>query len=214
MNTNYDKLMLQRKSQLKGQKPTLLLHVCCAPCATYCLTQLLDVFDITLLYFNNNITNSDEWQKRLEEIQKLVDIVNNGQFVVNPIASLKLIVPKHVPQEFLQTTKDLADEKEGGARCTVCFEQRLGYSISVAEENCFDFVTTTLSVSPYKNSQLLNEIGMRLAVNQTQWLPSDFKKRNGYNQSIELCNKYNIYRQHYCGCCYSLAQMQSVLNNQ
>ena len=204
----YDKLMLKQKNALAGQKPTLLLHVCCAGCASYCLTQLVDTFDVTLYYSNDNITDQQEWQKRLDEINRLVDIVNNGQFVVQPVVPVKVVAKPHAPQDFLQAAKGYEKEKEGGKRCTICFEYRIGSSVQYAQQNNFQFVTTTLTVSPYKNSKTLNEIGKRLTTGTTKWLPNNFKKRNGYDISIELCDKYNIYRQHYCGCCFSFAQMQ------
>lgn len=211
MNTaNYDLLFNQLAEKVKGQKPPkLLLHVCCAPCATYCLTRLLPYFDITLYYSNDNITVDGEWKKRLEEVHKLVNVINGGEFEVKGIENLKLVVKQLESDRFFNASKGLEKEKEGGARCKECFNLRLGDAVQYAEENGFDYVATTLTVSPYKNSRLLNEIGLLLTSNcgQLQWLPSDFKKHNGYAESIRLSQKYGLYRQHFCGCGFSLAQM-------
>lgn len=205
MNVNYDRLFEQEKARLSGT-PKLLLHVCCAPCATYCLTQVIDAFDVTLLYSNDNITARAEWDKRLAEVRKLVDIVNSGKFVVAPKAPVKLAVKEADPAEFFAVSRGLENEKEGGARCAKCFAMRLQNAQNYAAVHGYDYFATTLTVSPYKNSRLLNEIGLDLQTDLLKWLPSDFKKRGGYNESIRLCAQYGIYRQHYCGCCYSLAE--------
>ncbi len=203
MNINYDKLFLQEKEREQGKK--LLLHVCCAPCATYCLTQVLDAFDVTLYYANDNITSPEEWEKRLQELYKLVGIVNGGKFETQPKFPLKLVVQQQDSQRFFDVAKGLEKEREGGARCEKCFFLRLSDTQKFAQNN-FDLFGTTLTVSPYKNSAMLNEIGLALQTDTLKWLPSDFKKRGGYNESIRLCAKYDIYRQHYCGCAYSLTQ--------
>ncbi len=201
MNVNFDLLFEQQKNNYTGQK--LLLHVCCAPCATYCLTRVLDCFDVTLFYSNDNITSHDEWQKRLEEVQKLVEIVNNGQFEVQPKFPLKLVVAPFDSAKFFDMAKGLEDQPEGGLRCEKCFELRLGDTANFAQNNGFDLFGTTLTVSPYKNSALLNQVGANLATEKVAWLNSDFKKRGGYNESIRLSQKYQLYRQHYCGCVFS-----------
>lgn len=211
MNTaNYDVLLTQYIQNIKTEKPPkLLLHVCCAPCATYCLTRLLPHFDITLYYSNDNITVNGEWQKRLDEVQKLTDIINGGQFEANGIANVKLIANPLDCNKFFEASKGLEKEKEGGLRCKECFNLRLSDSVKYAKENGFDLVATTLTVSPYKNSKLLNEIGLSLADNcgTLQWLPSDFKKHNGYAESIRLSQKYGLYRQRFCGCAFSLTDL-------
>lgn len=209
MNINYDKAFEKIKDEIDpAAPPRLLLHACCAPCSTYCLTQLLQHFDTTLFYANDNITDSEEWEKRLHELRKLVEIVNSGKFVLQPLKPLKLVVQQLDSSRFFAIARGLEKEKEGGARCKECFVLRLGDTAKYAAENGFDYFGTTLSVSPYKNSQLLNEIGLSLQTNSVKWLSADFKKRDGYNQSIELSQKYSLYRQHYCGCAYSLAQTQ------
>ena len=205
MNLNYDKELEKIKNEIDvSEPPRLLLQVCCAPCATYCLTRLLTHFDVTLYYANDNITDIAEWQKRLNEVKKLVDIVNGDNFEVRAIRPLKLIVQQHDATRFFAVSKGLENEKEGGSRCKECFVLRLTDTKRYAQENNFHYFGTTLTVSPYKNSQLLNEIGLSLQTDTVKWLMSDFKKQNGYNESIRLSQQYDLYRQHYCGCCYSL----------
>ena len=206
---NFDKELEKIKEEIDASTPPrLLLHSCCAPCSTYCLTQLLQHFDVTLYYANDNITQRAEWEKRLAELQKLVKIVNDGSFVVQPLLPLKLVVQPFDSNRFFNAAKGLEKEKEGGLRCRECFALRLGDTAKFAAEKGFNFFTTTLSVSPYKNSRLLNEIGLSLQTDATKWLPADFKKRDGYRQSIELSQRYNLYRQHYCGCAFSLLDTQ------
>lgn len=201
MITNYDFVFRQRKRRIPdGTK--LLLHVCCALCATYCLTRLLDKFDVTLYYANDNITNPIEWQKRLDEITKLVDIVNNGAFEVQPKYPLKLVVQPFDSNRFFAVAKGLEREVEGGARCEQCFKLRLGDTLRYAEQHNFDYFCTTLTVSRHKNSMLLNQIGLALQ-SDIQWLMADFKKHNGFDESIRLAEKYGLYRQEYCGCAFS-----------
>lgn len=209
-NVNFDNEFLHVVQNLDNpsQKnahvlPKLLLHACCAPCSTYCLTQVVQHFDVTLYYANDNITDKSEWNKRLTELNKLVVIVNNGKFVVTPKTSLKLSVQDFAPERFFEAAQGLETQPEGGARCTKCFELRLSDTRTFALAKGFDYFGTTLTVSPHKNSRLLNAIGMSLANDDLLWLPSDFKKRNGYNQSVALSAQYGIYRQHYCGCEFS-----------
>lgn len=211
MNTpNYDKLFCEYIEKLDGKSlPKLLLHVCCAPCATQCLTKLLPYFDVTLYYCNDNITVDGEWEKRLAEVEKLAGIINCGSFEANAAAPVKLAVKQLDANVFFAASKGLEREKEGGLRCRECFAMRLGDSINFAKENGFDLAATTLTVSPYKNSRLLNEIGLSLAdkCGGIEWLPSDFKKHNGYAESVRLSQKYGLYRQHFCGCAFSFAEL-------
>ena len=200
MNVNYDNLFLEIKQATQQKHAKLLLHVCCAPCATYCLAQVLDTFDVTLYYANDNITDKTEWHKRLAEVEKLVSIVNSGKFEVAPRHPLKLVVQDFDSARFFQAAQGLEQEREGGARCEKCFNLRLSDAKSYAERHNFDIFGTTLTVSPYKNSQLLNQIGQSLQTENLLWLPSDFKKRDGYKESIRLSQQYELYRQHYCGC--------------
>ena len=204
MNINYDKELETIKGGIDvNDPPKLLLQVCCAPCATYCLTRLLKHFDITLYYANDNITDNAEWQKRLGEVKKLVEIVNSDKFEVSTIRPLKLVVQEQDSSRFFAIAKGLESEIEGGARCKECFALRLSDTRTYAQEEGFHYFGTTLTVSPYKNSQLLNEIGLSLQSDTVKWLMSDFKKQGGYNESIRLSRKYDLYRQHYCGCCYT-----------
>lgn len=204
MNINYDKELEKIKAEAnKIAPPRLLLHVCCAPCATACLLRLADAFEVTLYYANDNITDAEEWEKRLGEVRKLAQIVNDGAFEIRPLRPLKLVVQDLDAQRYFERAKGLEKEREGGARCAQCFALRLGDAAAYAEQNGFDYFGTTLTVSPYKNSQMLNEIGLSLQTPSLKWLPSDFKKQNGYNESIRLSQKYGLYRQHYCGCVYS-----------
>lgn len=203
MNENYDVLFEQKRNTERDKK--LLLHVCCAPCATYCLTRLLEDFDVTLFFANDNITAFDEWQKRLDEVRKLVSIVNDGKFEAQPKFPLKLVVRPFDNLRFFSVAKGLENQPEGGERCTQCFSLRLTDTMNFALEHGFDLFGTTLTVSPYKNSALLNKLGQALCQGneKIQWLPSDFKKRGGYNESIRLSHEYGLYRQHYCGCAFS-----------
>ena len=203
-NVNYDKELEKIVNGIDvSAPPRLLLHVCCAPCATYCLTRLLAHFDVTLYYANDNITDPLEWQKRLREVEKLVNFVNDGKFEVTPVRQLKLVIQEQDSARFFQVAKGLEQEKEGGARCKECFTLRLTDAQKYALDHGFDYFGTTLTVSPYKNSRLLNEIGLALQTDKLKWLTSDFKKQNGYNESVRLSQKYELYRQHYCGCASS-----------
>lgn len=201
-NINYDKLFQQNKE--KNVDKRLLLQVCCAPCATYCLTQLLDTYAVTLYYANDNITAPAEWQKRLGEVEKLVEIVNGDKFEVTPKFPLQLVVQQQNSQRFFDAARGLETQPEGGLRCEKCFLLRLSDAKSYAETHGFEMFGTTLTVSPYKNNRLLNEIGLSLQTEQLGWLESDFKKRNGYLESVRLSAKYELYRQHYCGCAFSI----------
>lgn len=179
--------------------PTLLLHSCCAPCSSYVLSYLAQFFRITVYYYNPNITEKEEYEKRVKEQRRLIDELpaeHEISFVEGP----------YEPEKFLKMAEGLEGEKEGGARCFLCYELRLRQAIDYAKANGFAYVTTTLSVSPHKNADKLNEIGLKLAGEaDIDYLLSDFKKKGGYLKSIELSKKYDLYRQNYCGCIYSKA---------
>lgn len=193
---NYDLLM---EEEIKKIKPgsTLLLHACCAPCSSAVLERLGEFFKITIFFYNPNITEKDEYYKRLDEIKKFI-----SKFKVKyPISILEGRYDNNI---FLNMAKGLEEEKERGTRCYKCYELRLKETAKVAEEENFSYFTTTLSLSPHKNSNWINEIGNSLDKEyKTNFLYSDFKKKNGYKRSIELSNEYNLYRQDYCGCIYS-----------
>jgi predicted adenine nucleotide alpha hydrolase (AANH) superfamily ATPase len=174
------------------------LHSCCGPCSSYCLKALSEHFLVTLHWFNPNIYPLEEYQKRLDTQRQLLRKMQTK----NPV---ELLCDEYLTDEFYLAVKGLENEREGGARCEKCFIQRLEKTAQMAKEQGFDFFTTTLTVSPHKNATLINQIGQELAEKyDVKFLPSDFKKKNGYLQSIELSQKYELYRQNYCGCVYSL----------
>ena len=192
---NYDLEMEKQINHLDNQK-TLLLHACCAPCSSAVLERIAKYFDITILYYNPNITDQEEYEKRLQELENFVSKLN--------LDNIKVMPGRYKPEEFFEISKGLEQEKERGKRCYECYKLRLEETAKIAEKLGFDFFTTTLSISPYKNSKWLNEIGENLDKKyQTTYLYADFKKKNGYKRSIELSRKYNLYRQDYCGCIYS-----------
>lgn len=179
-------------------KPRLLLHSCCGPCSSYCIEALIKYFDITVLWHNPNIQPKSEYDLRLTNQIKLIkEFEKQGK--------LTLIEIPYDEQEFFSNIKGLEQEKEGGKRCTECFKLRLTQSAKIAKEQNFDYFTTTLTVSPHKNAPLINEIGFNLAEKYgVKFLPSDFKKKNGYKRSIELSKQFDLYRQNYCGCVFSI----------
>ena len=179
-------------------KPRLLLHSCCGPCSSYCIEALIKHFDITVLWHNPNIQPKSEYDLRLTNQIKLIkEFEKQGK--------LTLIEIPYDEQEFFSNIKGLEQEKEGGKRCTECFKLRLEQSAKIAKEQNFDYFTTTLTVSPHKNAPLINEIGFNLAEKYgVKFLPSDFKKKNGYKRSIELSKQFDLYRQDYCGCVFSI----------
>lgn len=177
--------------------PRLLLHSCCAPCSSYCLEYLSRHFSITVLYYNPNISPHGEFTKRAEEQRRLISEMT----VKNPV---ELVVDDYDPNDFFSAVKGFEDCKEGGERCFVCYRLRLERAARYAAENDFDFFCSTLSISPLKNAQKLNEIGEELSeIYKVKNLPNDFKKKGGYLRSIELSREYGLYRQNYCGCVFS-----------
>ena len=180
-------------------KPRLLLHACCAPCSSYVLEYLSKYFDITVYYYNPNISPVGEFEKRFEEIKRLIAEM--------PLKNeVKLVKGVYRYEDFVDTAKGLEHIPEGGERCFACYRLRLEKTAQLARDEGFDYFCTTLSISPLKNSQKINEIGFELEKEYgVKWLPSDFKKREGYKRSIELSREYNLYRQNFCGCVYSHA---------
>ncbi len=194
---NYNLLMEDQIKNKEKEIPTLLLHACCAPCSSAVLERLSSIFEITIFYYNPNITEEDEYQKRLDEIHRFVNCFKTKYPV-------KVIDGKYDPDLFFNKVKGLEKEKEKGTRCYLCYQLRLEETAKIAEDKNFDYFTTTLSLSPYKNSNWINEIGELLDKKYSpKYLYSDFKKKNGYKRSIELSNEYNLYRQNYCGCIFS-----------
>ena len=184
---------------MEGRR-TLLLHACCAPCSSYVLEYLTEFFDISLLYYNPNIFPETEYLKRVEEVKRLIAEM--------PLkSSVKLIEGRYEPSEFFAVSKGLETALEGGERCFKCYRLRLEEAAREAAKGGFDYFTTTLSISPHKNADKLNEIGGELEEQYgVKYLYADFKKKNGYKRSIELSEIYGLYRQDYCGCGFSKAQ--------
>ena len=188
--------------------PTLLLHSCCAPCSSYTLEYLSKYFRITVLYFNPNIMRKAEYEKRVAEQQRLIEALNTKHLTLNTehetLNQITFISGRYEPREFVEAVKGMEEEPEGGRRCWVCYKLRLEEAAKIAKEGNFDYFCTTLSISPLKHADWLNEIGETLAEEYgVRWLPSDFKKKGGYKRSIELSKEYDLYRQNFCGCEYS-----------
>lgn len=197
MKVNYQ---LELDKLLSGltETPRLLLHVCCAPCSSYVLEYLTKYFEIDLFYYNPNIYPRDEYEKRGKELEKLVSVMNFPNRV-------HIVPTVYDPERFYQAASGMESDREGGARCEKCFVLRLEETAKQAKIGQYDYFATTLTVSPHKNAQLINEIGLRLGVEYgIKYLVSDFKKREGYKRSIELSRQFEIYRQDYCGCEFSL----------
>lgn len=250
MNTvrNYQKELdkiIEDMDAAEGCAPTLFLHSCCAPCSSYVLEYLRKYFRITVFYYNPNITEEEEYRKRVAEQKRLIEAYNT-QLLEQSAAGegisagnknnaegsgeagkaekvekagegmtaegiggyeIQVIEGDYEPQRFFATVKGLEQCPEGGERCFACYELRLRETAMRAKAGAYDYFTTTLSISPLKNAAKLNEIGERLAEEYgVSWLPSDFKKKDGYKRSIELSRKYDLYRQNYCGCVYSRGQ--------
>ena len=193
---NYQRKLDELIRNLSGT-PKLLLHSCCAPCSSYCLEYLSRYFAITVLYYNPNISPREEFEKRAEEQRRLISELPTE----NPV---ELVVDDYDPNEFFSAVKGLEDCKEGGERCFVCYRLRLERAARYAAAHGFDYFCSTLSISPLKNAQKLNEIGEELSeIYKVPNLPNDFKKKGGYLRSIELSSEYGLYRQDYCGCVFS-----------
>lgn len=215
---NYQQILEQTLNDIKssgGAKPSLLLHACCGPCSSYVIEYLASFFDITVLYYNPNIYPQEEYRRRLEELKNLLP-----RFSPAVLNNVKLVEDKYDPKEFYDASgvKDepaLAKEAERGERCHRCYELRMKKAYDYAVQNKFDYFTTTLSISPFKDAEKINEIGMRLeSGGGTKFLASDFKKKNGFKRSLELSEEFGLYRQHYCGCIYSKNNVQSEQNEQ
>lgn len=199
MKQNYQKWLDKELNRLheNGQTPRLLLHVCCAPCSSYVLEYLSQYFDITVHFYNPNISPSSEYQHRAEELERLIKEM--------PLPhTVNVLVPPYDPTPFKEIALGREHLPEGGERCTDCYRIRLEEAARVAQEGQYDYFTTTLSISPLKDAERLNTIGGELAESYgVPYLFSDFKKREGYKRSIQLSTDYDLYRQDYCGCIYS-----------
>ncbi|MFR2793353.1 MAG: epoxyqueuosine reductase QueH [Eisenbergiella sp.] len=198
---NYQAELEKLIKQLPDGHRRLFLHSCCAPCSSYCLEYLKKYFDVTVFYYNPNISFGEEYRHRVEELKRLVEELNEDAAGGNPI---ELEEGPYEPERFFEAVKGMEDCPEGGERCFVCYELRLREAAKRAAEGGYDFFTTTLTISPLKNAQKLNEIGQRLGEEYgVACLPSDFKKKGGYQRSIELSREHDLYRQDYCGCVFS-----------
>lgn len=194
---NYDKLM---QEELRGaQNKRLLLHSCCAPCSSHCLSELSPRIGVTVLYYNPNLDCAEEYEKRKREQIRFLRETGFADFLDCDYA----------PEDYISAVRGLEEEKEGGARCAVCFRLRLDRTAREAKARGFDCFATTLTVSPLKNARLINEIGFAVAEEVgVKYLPSDFKKRGGYLHSVRLSEEYGLYRQDYCGCAFSKAERE------
>ncbi len=194
---NYNKQMKALFAEIKerGERPSLLLHACCAPCSSNELTFLPDVFDLTVYYYNPNITDDAEREKRFSELDRLISEM---------CPTVGLMEGAADKEKFLSIAKGLESAPEGGLRCAKCFALRLEETARKAAEEGFDYFATTLTLSPLKNPMLINDIGEKMGEKYgVKYLATDFKKEGGYARSIELSKEYNLYRQNYCGCMFS-----------
>ncbi len=184
-----------------GVRPSVLMHACCAPCSSYVLEYLEKYFEITLYYYNPNITDEEEFTYRYDELLRFREKAHP--------ALPDVVMPGYDPSEFFGAVKGREQDREGGERCHICYSLRLEKTAKAAKEGNFDYFCTTLSISPYKNSQWLNEIGASLSEKYgVPYLFSDFKKKNGYKRSCELSEEYGLYRQNYCGCIFSKTEAE------
>ena len=198
---NYDKVMMKmvQNWQTAGIRPKILLHACCAPCSTTTLERMTEFAEVTIYYANSNIHPRAEYQRREYVQQKFIHDFNEktGNHV-------QFIAAPYRPQEYFEAVRGLEKEPEGGKRCQICFWLRLNETARVAASEDFDYFSTTLTISPLKNAETLNMIGQEMAEKwKVAFLPSDFKKKNGYKRSIELSKEHDLYRQDYCGCIFS-----------
>ena len=196
---NYQKEMdaLIERNAREGKRPSLLLHVCCAVCASYVLEYLYRHFDITIAYYNPNITEEAEYQYRYSELRRYVDEAGLSEYI-------RFTEVEYKPDDFFTAAKGREGDREGGARCSICFAQRLRYTAKLCKEGGYDYFATTLTISPLKNAAVINAIGEKIAAELgVNYLCSDFKKKEGYKRSIELSKQYDLYRQNYCGCIFS-----------
>lgn len=195
---NYDREMRSVCESFGGEKRRLLLHACCAPCSSACLERLKEYFDITVFFYNPNIAG-DEYYKRKSEIERFLSITGWA----------KLADCGHDEREYYSAVKGFENCAEGGERCARCFALRLGRCAEEAKSGGYDYFTTTLTISPLKNAELINKLGREAAdAYGARWLPCDFKKRDGYLRSIRLSEEYGLYRQNYCGCTFSLKELE------
>ena len=204
MNRNYQKELDRLIENIKKEEkvPRLFLHSCCAPCSSYVLEYLSEYFEITVFFYNPNISPEEEYRKRVRELRRMTEEMNFR----HPVHVLE---GAYRPEEFYQMARGLEEVPEGGERCFRCYRLRLREAAKLAKEGGYDYFTTTLSISPLKNAPKLNEIGEELGeIYGVSHLPSDFKKRDGYKRSVQLSAEYGLYRQDYCGCVFSKREQE------
>lgn len=183
----------------ENKRPSLALHACCAPCSTFPLEFLTPFFDVTILYVNSNIYPLEEYNRRLNELKKYLNIFNSKSEY-----EVKLVEFEYKNEEYTSKLEPLKDQKEGQDRCKLCYALRMDQAYSYANEKGFDYFSTVMTISRQKNSQILNQIGLNLSKKyQTKYFFSDFKKKKGIDRSLEIRKEYNLYNQEYCGCIYS-----------
>lgn len=186
-----------KKEEALGNRPRLLLHACCGPCSSYCMEYLEKHFDLTVFFYNPNIDDTKEYKLRVEEAKRLIEEMDFT-------SEVKFIEGDYDPSIFHSRIKGYENEKECGKRCDICFELRLHEAAKAASDYGFDYFTTSLTISPMKNAEKLCEIGEEVAKEyNVKYLPSDFKKKNGYKRSVDLSKEHELYRQDYCGCSFS-----------
>ena len=214
---NYQKQLEEVIKQNENNRKKLLLHSCCAPCSSYVLEYLREYFDITVFFYNPNISSKDEYEKRVKEEIRLIETYNQqiktGNFEnmnsTERAGLIEICEAEYNPLEFYEAIKGYEHLGERSERCKKCFELRLRKSAKVAKKGNFDYFTTTLTISPLKNADWLNEIGRSEGEKEgILFLPSDFKKKDGYKRSIQLSNEFGLYRQDFCGCGFSKAEME------
>lgn len=210
MVQNYQKILddIIRKDEESGKVKRILLHACCAPCSSYCLEYLSKYYEITVFFYNPNITGKEEYEKRAAQLDRFVKEFNcNNLKEDNKKHKVEVLLGRYEPDKFFEMAKGHESDLEGGSRCRMCYAMRLEETALQAQKGGFDYFSTTLSISPYKNAVWLNELGRDFSkVYSVAYLYSDFKKKNGYKRSIELSAQYDLYRQDYCGCVYSKVQ--------
>lgn len=201
MKENYQLQLEQLLKAPQTEGKTLFLHCCCAPCSSYVLEYLGNYFSITVFYYNPNITEEGEYKKRVEEQRRLIETFNQEKKCKY---SINFVEGPYEKDLFFSAVKGHEQDPEGGARCEICFSLRLKEAAILAKKGDYDYFTTSLTISPLKNAEKLNQIGKAWGNEYgVKYLPSDFKKKNGYKRSIELSKEYDLYRQNYCGCIYS-----------
>ncbi len=205
MKVNYHLKFKEELDKIKDKKPSLLLHVCCGPCSSNVIKELREYFQLTIYYSNSNIYPDTEYQRRYQELLRFIEEFDS---------SINVIEQSYRPIEYLHNLSVYANEPEGGKRCFLCYKLRMNDAYRYACHHHFDYWTTVLSVSPHKNSQWINEIGLSMPQSETHFLCSDFKKDSGYLKSTKMSNDFHMYRQTYCGCIYSYQDMLKRVEKQ